>query len=208
MGVLDLLPHAVSSVYLFYDPEFAHFDWGKLSAMREISLTIEAGYEFYYMGFYIHSCVKMRYKAGFKPSSLLDPETFQWNIIDEEYKRKLDKRKYVSPSHDLKNPPPNTEQEQDQDDSGRLPVEEVNTKDTTKARAAVFADDQNLELDEDDSDNEDAEIPEGSLFDYQIPGVLTKSEVAALDLEHWKLVVRNTLIDLEVRSPQSRAFTC
>lgn len=193
-----MLPNAVSSVYLFYDPEYAQFDWGKLSAMREIALTIESGYEFYYMGFYIHSCIKMRYKAGFKPSSLLDPESFQWNIFDEEYKAKLDKRKYVSLSGDLKNPPPSAELEPV--DPTQLPVEDENMKDTTKARAAVFADDQNLELDEEDSDNEDAEIPEGSLFEYNIPGVLTKSEVAALNLEQWKLVVRNTLIDLEVRS--------
>ena len=53
--------------------------------------------------------------------------------------------------------------------------------------------------DEEESEDEDAEMPEGSLFDYKVPGVLTKGEVAKLDLGHWKLVVRQSLIDLEVR---------
>ena len=71
--------------------------------------------------------------------------------------------------------------------------------DTTKERAQTFADDQDLEFDEAASDEEDAEIPEGSMFDYQIPGMLTKDEVKQLDLDHWRLLVRNALIDLEVK---------
>ena len=67
MGVLDLLPHCVSSVYLMYGIEnskdfhtisdearyhedFNEWDFGKLSAMREITLAIEENYRFYYMG--------------------------------------------------------------------------------------------------------------------------------------------------------------
>lgn len=30
------------------------------------------------MGFYIHSCAKMRYKADYAPSYLADPETYAW----------------------------------------------------------------------------------------------------------------------------------
>ncbi len=50
MAVLDLIPHGVSSVYLIYDPGFGQWEFGKLSALREISMTIEGGYQFYYMG--------------------------------------------------------------------------------------------------------------------------------------------------------------
>ncbi|EDN10132.1 conserved hypothetical protein [Histoplasma mississippiense (nom. inval.)] len=67
VAVLDLLPHAVSSVYLFYDPEYSDYEFGKISALREIALTSEGNYQYYYMGFYIHSCPKMRYKANFQP---------------------------------------------------------------------------------------------------------------------------------------------
>lgn len=46
------------------------------------------------MGFYIHSCVKMRYKADFSPSSLACPETGEWVPV-EECKRRLDKTPYT-----------------------------------------------------------------------------------------------------------------
>ncbi len=81
VGVLDLLPTSVSSVYLFYDPSFGHLELGKVSAMREILLVqqlarmkcfAKTGMEWYCMGFYIHECPKMKYKATFKPSELLD----------------------------------------------------------------------------------------------------------------------------------------
>lgn len=72
VAVLDLLPHAVSSVYLFYDPDFQKHDLGKVSALREAAMALESGFDYYYMGFYIHSCDKMRYKAELKPQLVLD----------------------------------------------------------------------------------------------------------------------------------------
>lgn len=45
------------------------------------------------MGFYIHSCPKMRYKGKYKPSYLLCPETYEWIPI-ELATPKLDRAKY------------------------------------------------------------------------------------------------------------------
>lgn len=39
--------------------------------------------KYYYMGFYIHSCCKMRYKGNFHPSDLLCPETYNWFPIKD-----------------------------------------------------------------------------------------------------------------------------
>lgn len=55
VGVLDILPRCVSSVYLFYDPAFAHLQLGKISALREIALVEQLrrqrpNIEWYYMG--------------------------------------------------------------------------------------------------------------------------------------------------------------
>ncbi|KAH6562905.1 hypothetical protein BASA62_008853 [Batrachochytrium salamandrivorans] len=36
------------------------------------------GLDYYYMGYYIHSCVKMRYKASYKPSEIMCPEIYRW----------------------------------------------------------------------------------------------------------------------------------
>ncbi|KAM0719537.1 hypothetical protein Q7P37_003667 [Cladosporium fusiforme] len=67
MAVLDLLPHAVSGVYFLYHRDFEKWSLGKLSALRETALALEGGYQYYYMGYYIHSCLKMRYKGTYKP---------------------------------------------------------------------------------------------------------------------------------------------
>lgn len=45
------------------------------------------------MGFYIHSCPKMRYKGKYRPSYLLCPETYEWIPIDLAT-LKLDRAKY------------------------------------------------------------------------------------------------------------------
>ncbi|PAV21201.1 arginine-trna- transferase 1 [Pyrrhoderma noxium] len=84
IAVLDILPSCVSSVYFMYDNAWEKFSLGKLSALREASLTREmAEYgakdmNYLYMGYYIHSCQKMRYKGDYSPSFLLDPETYSW----------------------------------------------------------------------------------------------------------------------------------
>ncbi|KAE8147746.1 Arginyl-tRNA-protein transferase [Aspergillus avenaceus] len=100
VAVLDLMPNGVSSVYIFYDPEYEQWEFGKLSALREIALTIEGNYRHYYMGFYIHTCQKMRYKGTFKPQYILDPESHAWDPLDGELAKKLDERPYVSLSRD------------------------------------------------------------------------------------------------------------
>ncbi|PXF43310.1 Arginyl-tRNA--protein transferase 2 [Gracilariopsis chorda] len=83
VGVVDILPRCLSSVYLFYDPDFAKLSPGTLSALKEIEWIKSMSYVyssmgFYYMGYYIHSCPKMRYKATFYPSELLCELTKNW----------------------------------------------------------------------------------------------------------------------------------
>lgn len=60
--------------------------------MRQLN-SISPNLKYYYMGFYIHSCQKMRYKAKFQPSYLLCPLRYTWHAIDECIKE-LDKKKY------------------------------------------------------------------------------------------------------------------
>ncbi|KAI8581570.1 hypothetical protein K450DRAFT_231963, partial [Umbelopsis ramanniana AG] len=89
MAVLDILPNCVSSVYFMYDPEYAFLSLGKYSALREIALTqefeekVSKELHWYYMGYYIHSCTKMRYKGQYKPSYLLDSEAATWEPIEK-----------------------------------------------------------------------------------------------------------------------------
>ncbi|XP_060727907.1 arginyl-tRNA--protein transferase 1 isoform X1 [Tachysurus vachellii] len=88
VGVIDILPNCVSSVYLYYHPDFAFLSLGSYSALREIAFTRHLQKQspklsYYYLGFYIHSCPKMRYKGQYLPSDLLCPETYTWVPIEK-----------------------------------------------------------------------------------------------------------------------------
>ncbi|TSN48458.1 Arginyl-tRNA--protein transferase 1 [Bagarius yarrelli] len=88
VGVIDILPTCVSSVYLYYHPDFAFLSLGSYSALREIAFIRHLQKQspklsFYYLGFYIHSCPKMRYKGQYLPSDLLCPETYTWIPIEK-----------------------------------------------------------------------------------------------------------------------------
>lgn len=86
MGVIDILPKCLSSVYLFYDPNFKHLGLGKFSALNEICWVKKYGkisplLKYYYMGFYIHSCPKMIYKSEYQTSYLLDIVIFPFDLL-------------------------------------------------------------------------------------------------------------------------------
>jgi len=100
VGVIDILPKCISSVYLYYDPEYIFLSPGILSALKEIEwvktccIPYSKDLQYYYMGFYIHSCVKMRYKGGYHPSDLLCPESYTWHPLSA-VEPLLDKTKYT-----------------------------------------------------------------------------------------------------------------
>ncbi|WEW57224.1 Arginyl-tRNA--protein transferase 1 [Emydomyces testavorans] len=99
VGVLDLLPNGVSSVYIYYDPKYEQWEFGKLSAMREIALALEEHHQYYYM----------------------DPESLSWDPLDS-YVEKLDKRRYVSLARDRNSG--EDQPKQPKDDDFVLPGEE------------------------------------------------------------------------------------
>lgn len=99
VGVIDVLPTCVSSVYLFYNPDYSFLSLGTYASLREIAFTRELcklcpKIKNYCMGFYIHTCPKMRYKGNFSPSYLLCPETYTWHPI-EKCKPLLDASRYT-----------------------------------------------------------------------------------------------------------------
>ncbi|XP_078007144.1 arginyl-tRNA--protein transferase 1 isoform X10 [Phascolarctos cinereus] len=106
VGVIDVLPYCVSSVYLYYDPDYSFLSLGVYSALREIAFTRQlhektSQLSYYYMGFYIHSCPKMRYKGQYRPSDLLCPETYVWVPI-EQCLPALESSKYCRFNQDTK----------------------------------------------------------------------------------------------------------
>ncbi|CDS41673.1 arginyl tRNA protein transferase 1 [Echinococcus multilocularis] len=105
VGVVDLLPGYLSSVYFFFDPQYTCLNLGTYSALREIAFVRHlhrtygamvpayADFTYYSLGHYVHSCTKMNYKAEYSPSWLACPETYAWVHV-EECQRLLDQSKY------------------------------------------------------------------------------------------------------------------
>lgn len=93
VGVVDILPNCLSSVYSFYDPELSSvLNLGKLTALYEIDWVknaslYRADLKYYVLGYYIHSCQKMKYKAEYKPSELLCPSRSIWTPYEIAKKR-------------------------------------------------------------------------------------------------------------------------
>lgn len=113
VGVLDVLPKCVTTVYFFYDPNYGHLNLGIYSALVEISIVRRLHKHFvgepeqdklihYYLGFYVHECKKMHYKTSFRPSYLLCSETCQY-VPTEVCLRKLENIKYARFSMDTTN---------------------------------------------------------------------------------------------------------
>ena len=83
LGVLDIVPTGVSSVYCFYDPDFRELVLGKICAVKEIEFTVAQGLEYYYLGYYIGTCQKMKYKSDYQPCELLCPTTLVYYPFEQ-----------------------------------------------------------------------------------------------------------------------------
>ncbi|KAL2073338.1 hypothetical protein VTL71DRAFT_10662 [Oculimacula yallundae] len=178
VGVLDLLPQCVSAVYFMYHESVHQHGLGKLGALSEIALAKEKGYKWWYAGFYIHSCVKMRYKGGYSPQYILDPESYAWDPLDAEVKKKLDEKKYLSLSR---------ERAGLVEASSPKNGESVTATDISSSTVDV------ADADDDSDDDPPLSDPETPLFARSMPGILTKAKIENdVDLDTMKLLVRGT----------------
>lgn len=156
IGVLDLLPGCVSSVYFLYDESIHRHSPGKLGALFEIALALEEGYGWWYPGFYIHGCPKMRYKIDYSPQFILDPVSLTWDLLDQKMLDLLDQKAFVS-----------------------LSLEAKMKSDGDKVEESV---ESSLKSGEDDGD-EDGE-QDGWLFNTKMPGIPSLSSMRELNMDH------------------------
>lgn len=169
MGVLDLLPDCVSAVYFLYHESIRAFQPGKLGALREISLALEYGYRWWYSGFYIHSCPKMRYKVDYSPQYVLDPETLEWDLLDREALAIFDKKPYVSLSRERR-----------EREEGKIQQAEQ----VAEAASATPEDpgENSPDADGEDDDDDDTAEDTNALFGSGMPGIPSLEEMEALDM--------------------------
>ena len=85
VGFVDISDEALSSVYFFYKTEYNLHSLGTFSVIREIELAVSMKLKYYYLGYYIEKCPRMRYKNRFKPYDLYNWDTGEWT--NEENKQ-------------------------------------------------------------------------------------------------------------------------
>jgi len=83
VDLIDILEDGISSIYFYYDPDFASFSLGKLSLYNQIKYAKNASKRWIYLGYYVKECPSLSYKAEYKPYLTLEgrpseAEEFKW----------------------------------------------------------------------------------------------------------------------------------
>ncbi len=71
VGLIDEMPHSLSSTYFYFDPDYAKLSLGVYSALCEISLALQLGKDYVYLGYRVAGCKSLVYKSGFRPHEIL-----------------------------------------------------------------------------------------------------------------------------------------
>lgn len=71
VSIVDDLFEAWSSVYMYFDPDYANRSLGTFSILWEVQRCREEGRRHYYLGFHVANSKTMAYKARFRPNEVL-----------------------------------------------------------------------------------------------------------------------------------------
>ncbi|MDP9150793.1 MAG: GNAT family N-acetyltransferase [Myxococcota bacterium] len=71
VGLFDETPHALSAVFFFRDPAYAHLSLGTSNVLALIDDARAAGRAHVYLGYRVAGCASLTYKAAFRPHELL-----------------------------------------------------------------------------------------------------------------------------------------
>lgn len=74
VGLCDLCPQSLSSVYFYFDPAESCRSLGTYGVLREIQTAQDLSIPHYYLGYWISGCRTMQYKASFRPCQVLHPD--------------------------------------------------------------------------------------------------------------------------------------
>lgn len=72
VGICDVSPASLSSVYFYFDPAAHARSPGTYGALFEIGWSRQHGVGYYYLGYWVRDCTAMAYKANFRPAEVLD----------------------------------------------------------------------------------------------------------------------------------------
>ena len=178
-----------------------------------LTKTIRAMFQLMLSGYYVHSCIKMRYKATFHPTCLLgkssllhlsffaqhstnpDPETYDWDLLDNILLARLSARKYVSMSQD-RHLLISTSTMTDNSSQATAMPDLARNEDRNSGSKRLQDDTRNLNEGNSDSDSETID---SSVFGNNMPGVMTVGQITALmDLQDVEIKVGTAILNLGV----------
>ena len=88
VGLCDLSPQSLSSVYFYFDPAESRRGLGTFGVLCEIEAAARLGIPHYYLGFWVDGCGAMQYKSDFGPAEVLQPDGV-WRPTDRPARRQL-----------------------------------------------------------------------------------------------------------------------
>ncbi|ANE35968.1 arginyltransferase [Campylobacter iguaniorum] len=71
VDLIDIGDDGISSVYCYWDPDFAYLSLGKFSLLMQINMACLSNLKWIYLGFYVKDCESLRYKDEYKPYQTL-----------------------------------------------------------------------------------------------------------------------------------------
>lgn len=74
VDLIDILSDGISSIYFFYDPEYAHLSLGRFSLYQQILIAQTNKLPWVYLGYYVEKCPSLSYKADYKPYEIMQNE--------------------------------------------------------------------------------------------------------------------------------------
>lgn len=87
VGLVDIVPDGLSSIYFYHDPEWRPQAPGTFSVQKEFETVRKLGGRYVYLGYWIAECQSMAYKCNFRPHELLDryvadDQSPQWREVE------------------------------------------------------------------------------------------------------------------------------
>ena len=72
VDLIDILPHGISSIYFYYDPDYEKLSLGTYSMLQQIKLAQQNNLAWIYMGYYVQGCQSLEYKSRYTPYHVLE----------------------------------------------------------------------------------------------------------------------------------------
>lgn len=72
VDLIDFTEDGISSIYFFYDPEFAYLSLGRFSLYQQILLARACDLRWIYIGYYVEKCPSLAYKNEYQPYETLE----------------------------------------------------------------------------------------------------------------------------------------